>query len=585
MTKQRKTRGSGGSGSRNPWTDEPIIGGRDNRNPTFDPMSGSVRGSGVSVTPDGSSPSAPDPLNGSYGVSGTLRDNAGGFYGNLNGLNSSAFAQFLASFLQGGDVSKDVLPTILEAIFNQAATNDQRAYDWQLTQNQRAWDWNLLKDQRTYDNATNQLARLMGAGISRDQAIQLLSGSPSASAIGASSPVHGSASTVSQPPIPNSADVANSVFNGISAFSGLVSMGFSVAQAFQQVKFAQNQNYLNSEQIKAYNVSSQAYNLIKSSGIEVTDDVFSSVGNTANFISQMANDGDVSAQQFVANGNIDLLRSTAPYSSPMLSQLYRDERSAKDYATSFRNNMDLMRAGYDLQRVNIDNVRAGILQIEQNIENLRASEQYTIAQTNLANKAAELTGKDIEVRSAQVGLIRKQSELTSAQTGLTSVQTQLTAEQVFSQSLQNDLDSSWRNEIASDGRSGLQLYSDYQINRLYGDVMELCTLNDRQVWQKHADAILGNYDNSIALYELGTLYANGEIDAYNSSDDETKDLLNFCRAAEKSGLFPYVQTVANAETAGNWSFYHAGGSEAAKGAKRVITDLDKRRKRYQRQNN
>ena len=84
---------------------------------------------------------------------------------------------------QGADVSKQ----LLDQLINYAVTLENRGYNEQ-----------LRDEQRVYDAPSSQLARLMGAGISRDAAIQMISGSGSSGGSGVpfSDPAAASASSI-----------------------------------------------------------------------------------------------------------------------------------------------------------------------------------------------------------------------------------------------------------------------------------------------------------------------------------------------------------------------------------------------------
>lgn len=99
-----------------------------------------------------------------------------------------------------------------------------------------SWYWKTLGEQRLYDNPLNQLARLMGSGISRDAAIQMLSGSGSGS--GGSSVPYGDAAALAQGETPTDSNLkaiqgATSIFGAIanvaSGVGALGSFGLSAA--------------------------------------------------------------------------------------------------------------------------------------------------------------------------------------------------------------------------------------------------------------------------------------------------------------------------------------------------------------------
>lgn len=243
------------------------------------------------------------------------------------------FTQFLSQLGIGGkdpyDQSMhDLNQSIYQAILQHYVNEEQRSYD-------RA----LQKDQRLYDSPLNQLARLMGAGISRDAAIQMMSGSGSGS--GAAVPYGSqgsqilgeSASQAYANQMAGATSIANTVFNGISAISGLVGLGFSLPQAYMQSKMLANQKYMSDQQRIAFDAASNAYGIITNAGVKNAADVFGSIQSTADTITTLAKNGDIAAQAFLNSGGIQNLLKTAPISSPLLAELHRNERSAGDYSS------------------------------------------------------------------------------------------------------------------------------------------------------------------------------------------------------------------------------------------------------------
>ena len=145
------------------------------------------------------------------------------------GTDDSALIQLLSRIGFPSDMSAaqqaDWDKQLLDQILSQLSEEDARKYNL-----------GVLQEQRLYDSPTNQLARLMGAGISRDAAIQLLSASGS----GGSSVAAGSAAAqaagipASQSElndIQGKTAIAGAVFQGIGTLSSLMSLGFSAPAA------------------------------------------------------------------------------------------------------------------------------------------------------------------------------------------------------------------------------------------------------------------------------------------------------------------------------------------------------------------
>lgn len=134
-----------------------------------------------------------------------------------------------------------------------------------VTREQRDYNKSVLDEQRQYDNPTNQLARLMGSGISRDAAISMLSGA-GAGAAGAGSALIGqpaaaptgiAASQSALNGAQRGATIANTVFNGIQTVASLCGAGINIAQAIPQVQMLNAQNTLSQDQLKKYQATNE----------------------------------------------------------------------------------------------------------------------------------------------------------------------------------------------------------------------------------------------------------------------------------------------------------------------------------------
>lgn len=228
-------------------------------------------------------------------------------YGNL-GKNGSAY----------GDIQK----LLLEMALKQLTANEQRNYDA-----------SVLGEQRLYDSPTNQLSRLIGAGISRDAAIQMLQGGQDAALVGS-----GADSTIpSELPSPSEKlmqglQVGASLLGTIGS---LVSLGFSIPQAIQQSHFLKNQNILSDSQLKGYNSAAKAFNILNAAGSATK--AFSSATSAAAEIKRLADGGNSDALAFMsAPDGYQQLVNNAPFSSPALANMYKSEHSSELFRKEMR---------------------------------------------------------------------------------------------------------------------------------------------------------------------------------------------------------------------------------------------------------
>ena len=202
--------------------------------------------------------------------------------------------------------------------------------NYQLTQENRSYNESMRDEQRLYDTPLNQLARLMGAGVSRDAAIQMLSGGSqpiqSDVAVGAEgiAPSESAANGIQAALAP-----AQLAIDAIGSVGSLISLGFSIPQAIQQTKFLKNQNLLTQKQLRSYDSASSAFSVLNSIG--ASKEAFGSAGAAIKFISSAAQKGNIQAQRFMSTPEFATLSEEGYFTSRALSQLYQNERSHESY--------------------------------------------------------------------------------------------------------------------------------------------------------------------------------------------------------------------------------------------------------------
>lgn len=251
---------------------------------------GSIRGSSMTVLPVG-------PNGKGFGSDFTTNPNSASTWSNpYDGKTSGQGAainrlyetlgkggnplQSLLSLLDGRSWDEELWSMFFQFALQQAANSDQRAYDQLVTKDQREYDWNLLQDSRLYNNPQNELARLMGSGISRDAAIQMLSGS--AGNLGGStggSPVTNSpvpVGSASGTPGDQKLATVQTALQGVQMVANLVSQGIDAFTAVNQAQMMQAQNYMTQSQLQAFkgvNDISQAFDRAVFDGTLTIEDV------------------------------------------------------------------------------------------------------------------------------------------------------------------------------------------------------------------------------------------------------------------------------------------------------------------------
>lgn len=274
-----------------------------------------------------------------------------------------------------GTYPEDVRQKLVELFLNNLVSQEQRQYDK-----------SVVDEQRIYDSPQNQLARLMGAGISRDAALQLLNPSDQSPLVGSGSGVDAGSMT---PPSQQVMQAFNTAAGVLGAIGSLVSLGFSIPQALQQIHFMRNQNMLSDRQLKAYDAASRAFSILNNAGAAAES--FGSAGAAIKKISTLAADGNTDAQNFISQGGIKQLQDSAPFSSSTLNQLYMSERASGDYAKQFKKEMKSLDLRNQLTQANVQEVYQSI--------------QNEIAQLRKTNVEVDKLFQDIQRQDIEISIL------------------------------------------------------------------------------------------------------------------------------------------------------------------------------------
>lgn len=326
-----------------------------------------------------------------------------GLNGNLPQNISSNTLDSLKGFLDGyGDMSSvERTDMLMQYILQLLTTNDQRA-----------WDKSVLQEQRSYDNPMNQLARLLGAGISRDAAIQLLNGSGSGS--GGSAALIGSGSGVSVPSVSapsGTTEIARNqmAFGAAAAIANalvnLCSQGMQMAQAYETYQFQKNQSYLSTQQVEDYNAVNsinQQLQILSDNGLlgEKKVEDFRSANDLTNYLKSISAD----------NPDVDkLVRSDAfkratgtIFGRDYLNQIMSARRGSQDAGKL---------ADLAITQQELNN---NLLSLNQ--ESLSAEISKMRSETILIDSEVQKTMQDIAESRAKIQYINKQGKLVDVQT-------------------------------------------------------------------------------------------------------------------------------------------------------------------------
>lgn len=290
----------------------------------------------------------------------------------------------------------------------------QQMLQYYMTQENRDYNRALQLDDRLYNAPTNQLARLMGAGISRDAAIQLLSGASGGSGSGvpysqAASPADmASANEAGLMPFKAAASVFGMIAQTAGAIGSLGTFGLGAASlatnlaatrattAGQLLSNSQLQKTLNGIETASTVVGaiSSAYQ----AGIIDKDHNFESSQDMLKYIRDNA-DKYEPFNSLVSSGALDGI-SKDVYSLDALNHAYGSWRKSKDYNIDRKHIVSMQALDELFQDINIKGVQQEILQSQQQISE-------SIARVTNTTK---LTNADVALRYAQVDLTNFQAD-------------------------------------------------------------------------------------------------------------------------------------------------------------------------------
>lgn len=324
-------------------------------------------------------------------------------YGNL-GRGKSSFVKWIQSVLNGksggssGSNDQDIVSYLQSLLVNSPEMNDDQRNDWnkqvleqlinyQLTTENRQYNESLRDEQRLYDSPTNMLARLMGAGISRDAAIQMLSG---ASGAGGAAVPYSDPAAAAQGIAPSQsrlngvqADtaIANAVFGGIGSLVGLTNLGLSIPQAIHQTSI-----------LGAQSVMSQKALI----GLQAADTVLSSFENAISIGAMTQEDVDGFSNATDALNYILDHKDTNAFKHLFESGAFQQVYGTKNGREMFANSWDLVRHSKDAGTLLDNHLKQTELLTElKGLETASARRNYYVEFSTTLN---DLIKNDLEVQ-------------------------------------------------------------------------------------------------------------------------------------------------------------------------------------------
>lgn len=414
------------------------------------------------------------------------------------GSNGSDFNSILAqlgiggfapmSGVEGADWNKQ----LLDQIISQLSEEDKRRYNEER--------WNI---QNIYDSPLNQLARLMGAGISRDAAIQMLSGGGS----GSGSIVTGDAAALAGGLAPSESNknaidaatgIANTVFNGISSLVGLTSLGFSIPQALQSIKGLQMQNHLTSDMLQ---------------GLQAADSLLSAAGNAVQtgLMSQDEYNKLTNGNDYINHiiANKDKAGYADVYSSPAFQRVYGTVQGREMFNRGWNAITKSKTEGEQLRNF------VELQDIQKRLGNISA-EKMGAEMTNLA-KQGNLLDAQANLALQKICESESQVQFLNAQGNWIDVNTQQAK-------LEYDLT-----------ESGFPMLKQKYLDTLEIEVQELAALkNNPDAMSKHLDAfVLQNGVNAQLVQYLQSV-DNGAVSGFAQT---CPTIYNAIKIMQRCGVF------------------------------------------------
>ena len=300
--------------------------------------------------------------------------------------------------------------------------------------NQRAFDIEQRDESRLYNNPMNELARLMGSGISRDAALEILKGSAGGSSSGSAIIGSGAfnAPSVSAPSgsmeLQKQQNIADIVFGSLSALSNLMQSGVSLAQGIEQVKLLNSQNYFSQQQMNAFDSVqqiTQALQTMQTNGeIEPADiEGLSNADDLIKFLQNASKNNEQIAKLIKSPSYAHALGTS--YGRDYFNSYWKSLRNSRDEGTIYDEFVNGLKFDNAIKQLQPQLMGAEISRI--GMEN-KVSEQMIIES---ANRIAQ--------GEANIQYLNKQGEWIDAQVTLSAAQTRLTNQQTNKSITENKL--------------------------------------------------------------------------------------------------------------------------------------------------
>lgn len=384
-----------------------------------------------------------------------------------------------------------------------------------LEKDKRAYNESTLNEQRIYDSPTNQLARLMGAGISRDAALQLLGeGSVPIQTEGISAAEGIAPSQSALNGMQRALAPVQTALQAIGCVGNLVSLGFSIPQAILQTNLLQAQNYMSQQQIAAFNGVNAVTNAIQTgldAGILSQDDVdgWSNANDVQRWMSDHADTNLVAP--LAASGAIQSAFGST-IGREMFNNHWKQMRESRDAGTVWDEYVRQQRLNTLVQQLNTEKISAEIANIDADTFFKDAETQEVFARICLIDAQTEGQNLVNQGQEYSNGMLRMEFEL---------------------------------------NKSGFPMLKDCYLNELKDEVTKWSLINDPDTRAKRMTTWIKEEDNKYeaAWLEAIRLKAAGNFRAQFPGLMEMADAFSYCGAGN---AFNQVTNASGNMLSGLW---------------------------------
>lgn len=407
----------------------------------------------------------------------------------------------------------------------------------------------MTSEQNAYNSPAAQLERLMQTGMSRDAAMQMLSGNvqEQASPIGVSPAASQSSLTDKE----RTAATVNSALSIASIACGLSSCGVGSAVSILQARNLANSAHFSDVQNEAYDLVGACAGIADEAGLEINSDNFGNATKILSTIQGLANSGNSAAQSFLDNGGAKKLSSNyfVPFAA---SQAHQARRAASDYDDYFDQNLSLLNAEERVKNANEQNLLQEYQNLSETFNNIVASTKYVeqltkVAESNiplLENEAKECLSRAEYYR--QLGQTEKAKRLEiQANIKLKNAQTYKTMVEAKSQNLEfQRLSNLYTGQTA--GMSNMDVINGAYMSNMLRQLRTMQKLSSPEQVNAFCDKVFQEATAASQIALLHQWIASGKVEEFNKYPETYR----LAMALQESGLFDYYEslTVVKSET-------------------------------------